>query len=354
MSSARLARVFPASALAFALTCACGVPPGTEPRASEQTQAVVQGSLADIADFPATIAMLDTFNGNSVFCTGTLLDARHVLTAAHCVANLADTPTRIDVVVGYATASEAPEASRFNVADLTVHPDWTGFPRSGDPDGLDVTNDVAVLTLSRDVPNPQVASVLPDARIETDLAERTSLEIVGFGKDDDGARGVLRRGSAPIRKRTAQLLLAGELGSADSCEYDSGGPLYLLADDGVFLVGITSREWPGATSLPCGEGGVYTMPMAYRAFIEAELGAPLPSDMGGDVGGKPVVADAGTNGDAGALPAPVSDGDPVLAVDEASASGSDAGCSVRPGRASGATLCLWLGLLVWVRRRLRA
>lgn len=336
----------------------CESAPEPVPVFEGKRQAVVQGSLAAIADFPATIAMLDTNNGDAVFCTGTLLDARHVLTAAHCVANLTSTPTRIDVAVGYAKAGDAPDSSRFNVTDLTVHPDWTGFPSNGDPDGLDVTNDVAVLTLARDVPNPAIATVLSDARIETDLALSTSVEIVGFGKDDDGARGTLRRGTAPVRMRTDQLLLLGELGSADSCEYDSGGPVYLLANDGVFLVGITSREWPGAKSLPCGEGGVYTMPMAYRSFIEERLGAPLPTGGAGQPGGGGSAP--GDGSDAGSTPdggAPIGAGgqtdggayDADAATVTVSSSDSEGGCSVPgPGHAG-----LAWALLAWplLRRR---
>lgn len=265
------------SSLALLGLLGCETGSETVPIVGSRSAAVVQGTVAAIGDFPATVAILDTYNADVVICTGSLLGSRHILTAAHCVANLVNTPARLSAAVGHADASQAPDTAVFAVANIGVHPDWTGFPPNGEVDGLDVTNDVAVLTLSTDVPNPQVAYVLPEARIESDLPLRASLEIVGFGKDDQGMRGVLRRGTAPLRKRTKELLLVGELGSADSCEYDSGGPLYLLAKDGLFLVGITSREWPGATQLDCGEGGVYTMPMAYRTFIEAQVGFALPS-----------------------------------------------------------------------------
>ena len=60
----------------------------------------------------------------------------------------------------------------------------------------------------------------------------------------------------------------------DSCNGDSGGPLYLLTDRGDYLIGVTSRGFRDSNQA-CGDGGIYTRPDAAIAWIEQMSGVTL-------------------------------------------------------------------------------
>jgi len=68
-------------------------------------------------------------------------------------------------------------------------------------------------------------------------------------------------------------LAAGGMG-IDSCNGDSGGPLYLLTDYGTFLVGVTSRGYTTSTK-PCGDGGIYVRPDKVIDQLETMAGVAL-------------------------------------------------------------------------------
>ena len=71
-------------------------------------------------------------------------------------------------------------------------------------------------------------------------------------------------------------LAAGGNG-VDACFGDSGGPLYLLTDEGDYLVGITSRAYSGAPSnYPCLYGGIYGRPDYALDWIESTSGMEVP------------------------------------------------------------------------------
>jgi hypothetical protein len=77
-------------------------------------------------------------------------------------------------------------------------------------------------------------------------------------------------------------LIAGGDG-VDSCNGDSGGPLYLVGPEGQFwLVGVTSRAaYPSDTY--CGDGGIYVRADAIADWVESETGRTLDRPDCGDV-----------------------------------------------------------------------
>jgi hypothetical protein len=70
-------------------------------------------------------------------------------------------------------------------------------------------------------------------------------------------------------------LIAGEVG-IDSCYGDSGGPLYLMTDEGEFLIGVTSRGTYSAWNCAEASGGIYVRADAVIPWIEQETGRTLP------------------------------------------------------------------------------
>lgn len=195
----------------------------------------------DDLDFLEVVAVV---NATRVHCTGVVVGRRSVLTARHCL------PVS---EVRFGHDALAPQAVRAVVAAKSP---------------LNPRLDVALLRLGGDVelPLPQV-----QLRASSDLPAGI-LRAVGFGSRNrrlnqayarkrfvefplsawrcDGSR---QRGTGC--QADLELLLAAH-GGTDTCDGDSGGPLYEEHEGRRRLVGVTSRSVEGA-KVPCGAGGIY-------------------------------------------------------------------------------------------------
>jgi hypothetical protein len=192
---------------------------------------------------PATAALLSGASANtaSFTCSGTMIGCRTFLTAGHCVC---PAPTSgIDdfehcASAGYPRAARlhvfVQHAGLFAVESVVLHPGY-GFP----------TSDLAVVTLAQ-----PVEGVIPEA-----LAPRAPLvgeagTIAGFGRTSAQSGSIIDYNI----KRLGQVTLAGCVGpdmedqvcwtfngtGANTCNGDSGGPLFLEFDGDRFLAGVTS------------------------------------------------------------------------------------------------------------------
>jgi secreted trypsin-like serine protease len=220
---------------------------------------IVNGSNANITDFPFQVALVDAgFDPiDGQYCGGVIIDATHVITAAHCVYNLfgeeqAVDPTAIDVFAGSSTLSGPgttkaveqisfdpdynPDINDFDVAILTlVDPLWTG----SDP-ALGGTTPPSI------APIPMVTD---DTDFESQLTAHAPAIVTGWGftqkSAPDDFPDQLQKASVPLVDTatctsdyvgeatiTPRLFCAGD-GLApieDSCQGDSGGPLVVGSD----------------------------------------------------------------------------------------------------------------------------
>jgi hypothetical protein len=249
-----------------ALVVLCASPVGAAPR-------IVNGTLTSL--YPTTGALLVSGDPAtaSLECSGTLIGCQTFLTAGHCVC---------DTVGSNCQGANAPNpagfvvflqhAGFFSVASISVHPSYD-FP----------VGDVAIVHLATPVtgiaPTPIDTTVAPP--------DGTDALIAGFGRSG-GNRfdyGLKRAGAvvtapcpAGVSGTTSVCFdFADPVGppgtDVDTCNGDSGGPLFVDFGCGLTVAGITS----GGTSSPClptdhsYDANVYD----YRDYVAAQAGADL-------------------------------------------------------------------------------
>lgn len=256
---------------------------------SSRSAAIIDGRVAGPSEISATVGLLGNFT-----CTGTLIAPQVVLTAAHCVV---DGVNGVDVYAGIIRQNDANNGDRYDIAQSIPHPDYNAFAWGNDPDGLAESNDIAILILDEPVTGVAPVPVLPFNRVDSDMPGQTPVTLAGFGITNQfgGPTGVLYVTETPYVRRSATEMLAGGNNLPDSCNGDSGGPVYLDVDGERFVVGVTSRA-AASSQQNCGDGGIYTLAPAFLEWIEdasdglVDGTAPPPAPEGEPGASEPEVA----------------------------------------------------------------
>ena len=193
---------------------------------------IVNGVLT--AAFPTTGALLRGSDAGaaSSWCSGTMVGCGTFLTAAHCV-NRDPTPANYKVFLTHGGVSD--------VAEITIHPDY-------DPGRA--TADLAVVRLG--TPVTGIAPTIING--ERPVPDRTRGTIAGFGRSggfnfDYGLKRVGLVQTARCEGRVsgggfvcwnfnAPIGLPGE--DSNTCNANSGGPLFVNLGGGVTVAGATS------------------------------------------------------------------------------------------------------------------
>lgn len=221
------------------------------------------GKKSVAGDWLSTVAI--TGPDGRMFCSGTAVHPRLVVTAAHCVQGTSN-PARLRVYLG-----EGAEGG-------LVKPQYTGVkfgysPKYGrNPGGW---NDIAYIVLDKDLDLPEEAyiPILKDKEeIKELLQPGVTSRIVGFGNRDGGGFGVKYETDAPITGLGDIEVNIGKNGK-DSCQGDSGGPAYGRLKSGEWRVyGVVSRG--GA----CGLGGVWGLMHPNICWVQKDSGVQLELD----------------------------------------------------------------------------
>ena len=233
------------------------------PAAGTPYQARIVNGL-NTSDFPATGALLVGNDAGSAtsWCSGTLIGCNTFLTAAHCVEGNSNP-------AGYFVYFQ--HAGTFSVTSMATHPSYF-FPEA----------DVAVLSLGETVTGIEP---IPLNDIDPNNHIGTSGLIAGFGRSGGNRYdyGVKRWGTVQtvdcndIGENRNQLVCwqyANPIGApgndSNTCNGDSGGPLFMDLGAGTTIGGITS----GGNNSSClavdasYDVNVYN----YRTFIRQHLG----------------------------------------------------------------------------------
>lgn len=299
---------------------------------------VVGGERAMAANWPsfAAVHLYAPEAGLSrVYCGGTVVAARWVLTAAHCLhdhmfplaGRLRDDAggehaARLMVAIGVDDLRNLGAEHRIGVAKVIVHPTYakalevvSGLPgaaeraRAIEEIAPQIGADIALLQLTTPWTGPSMPLAIAARQ---DPVTGSQVRVAGFGLTEltlkqgaasfvprigqgrvvagsellmeaalsviDTARCAAHYGDARINEHN---ICAGlELGGRDSCNGDSGGPLVAFEPrGGAYQVGVVS--WGKDL---CGEGtsyGVYTRVSAFSDWIVSVVGRDLQSPSAG-------------------------------------------------------------------------
>jgi hypothetical protein len=194
-------------------------------------QAIVNGTACSLANSPVVLLNLRASDGLSAgACSGTVIDTRAVLTAAHCLAG-----DITEVLVYFGSGDQIPSAS------FQIHPRY----RQNDSS----SPDVGVVLTSQDLGRPPVPLL-----VNRDAQVGEQAVIAGWGKDENDVTRVLRAGMTSITRVGLTFLETQYNRSASNiCAGDSGGPL-LVQQDGVWAAaGVISA----ASGVICTSGTFY-------------------------------------------------------------------------------------------------
>lgn len=257
--------------------------------AEDADDAIIGGSMVPPQLYPWMVAVLfeDGQGGWYQGCGGALIDATHVLTAAHCsieynyrpdghnfaVRSARPSTTRVAMRPGSLAALAPGELLR--VRKIRVHPGY---------DDLSLDFDVAVYELARPVVLPSYPTLADVAQTRRWVAARAPVKALGYGTIDvqsGETSDYLRQVTVPLvpdaecaadYAGTSYLInsnticAAPDSGGRDACYGDSGGPLLRTVGGQPMLVGIVS------TGEGCAEAdypGIYSRVSSLRDYIRA-------------------------------------------------------------------------------------
>jgi secreted trypsin-like serine protease len=255
----QLSQVLATSAFLASLSVGCG-----QADDSSSVQKVYGGTKVPTGKWQSTVGLSQ---GGSLYCTGTAISPTVVISAAHCAQGIS--ASSVTVYAGEGKDGGYVKG-QYKVKKIVKSPKYTGGRG----------NDISYLVLSTplDWPASSYVPVLTDKKEISELNKvGAKAQIVGFGLRDGNAFGLKYEVTASVVKSISTSLSydsATEIaiggGGKDSCNGDSGGPVYGQLANGEWRVyGITSR---GGS---CGTGGIYGLMHANICWVQKDSGVDL-------------------------------------------------------------------------------
>ncbi|XP_053686115.1 transmembrane protease serine 9-like [Sabethes cyaneus] len=249
------------------------------------------GSTTELDQFRWTVALEYNIHGSrNIFCGGTLINTRFVITAAHCV--ITTTLEQLILRLGEWDLDQDPDCDeddncnepvRFEKVDrIIVHPDYKGLK----------VHDIALLRMKTALHQDYTNFILPVCLPRTQALLRHpftdyNVTAVGWGFTESGETSSRKMSVSLVvtslqncNKNLKPFLHNSVLNEShicaqsptyekrDACRGDSGGPLITNLDGNWYLVGIVSFGLAcGRTHFP----GVYTRVNSYMDWINENI-----------------------------------------------------------------------------------
>ncbi|BES95884.1 serine-type endopeptidase activity [Nesidiocoris tenuis] len=244
--------------------CTCGY--------TNKGRRIVGGRPAQVNEYPLIAGLVNRGRPSFIFCGGTIITDRHVLTAAHCNPN----PSRaIDVVLAeHNTASNT--ESRTTIINVQRTINHERYNQNGNTE-----NDLAVLLLASRIPFQRTIGPACFPRANLNIVG-SKVRVIGWGVLSSGGTkpNVLQKVDLDVKPlsdcaRIYRGINNGQLCTytpkRDSCQGDSGGPVIWLdpSTNRYTVVGIVSF---GRGCAQIGAPGVNTAVSPYRNWILSKIG----------------------------------------------------------------------------------
>jgi trypsin len=243
----------------------------------ERRQGIIDGQEAQPGEFSFMVGLgyRDARGRRSVQCGGSILTDHVIITAGHCIGF-------VQYAFVGAVDLSSDEMLDISVANVIRHPSYQPLADGGE-------NDVALVFLSEPIADEHYHPIRLNRDPHQPAAageQAVSLQTIGWGRTEAGFPAVLRKVQVPwinndlcaaeyARDQEYDsminwgMMCAGGDGRKDSCNGDSGGPLFAADELGrPVLYGLTSYGKDCATrDFP----GVYARVSSYIDFIRSTI-----------------------------------------------------------------------------------
>lgn len=245
--------------IAAAALVGCSAPAAPQTEAQGSNISHIIGGETDPLDNAVVAVLVFDDTGKGSQCTGEIVDASWVLTAAHCVSAsmLGFTPTKAGIVTS-SKISTAAQKDTLPASDLIPHPKYD--PQSG-------ANDIALIKLV------QPTSIKPAAFNHGGMGglNGASVRAAGYGRtvDQDSSSADAKMTAAFTIAEIQNASFRVESADAAQCHGDSGGPVFATVDGQDVIVGITWRTV--ASDGSCLQGAWNTRVDVYAPWLDSVI-----------------------------------------------------------------------------------
>jgi secreted trypsin-like serine protease len=248
---------------------------GGDSGVDEVTEEIVGGSTVTNMDTIAKHLVFIYRENDYSYCTGTIVAADRILTAAHCIKNPSETMT-LGFGLDYTKGTMQVRYSTGAVLHKLFRKDPTTE-----------RNDIALISFSGGLPEGFEPAPLASEKIFAKI--KSEIVAVGYGRikgsndvqPADSGYGRLRKVSLKIQSKSAngKTFEVSQQDGRGICYGDSGGPAFIKSNGRYYLVGVTSAVlwYKPKNSIYdlCKEHSIFMDVKFYKPWINSSSGQLL-------------------------------------------------------------------------------